>query len=180
MLLTILLVVLLVSAVVGYRLLSVRYNPPIQSGVSGKPTEEVLYAPNFTVLDGEGNEVSLSDFAGRPVVLNFWATWCGPCQMEMPDFESAWLEYGNDVEFMMLNMTDGSRDTLEGVKAFIEEAGYTFPVYFDTTYSAAYAYGAGSLPMTVFIDEDGILVGGQVGMISNNNLIAGIQSLLKE
>lgn len=178
-LLTALLVMLLALSVVGYQQLSVAHNPAsVDSGLAGKQ-EKLVQAPDFTVLDSDGNEVRLSDFAGTPIVLNFWATWSSPCQREMPDFDAAWAEYGDDVVFMMVNMTDGSRDTVEGVKAFLSEKGYQFPVYYDTTYAAAYAYGASSLPTTIFIDAQGYILGGQVGRISNAaNLIAGIEALL--
>lgn len=114
-------------------------------------------APDFTVLDGEGNEVQLSDFFGKPIVLNFWATWCGPCKSEMPEFNEAYLEQGEAVQFLMVNLTDGTRDTVDSVKAFIEEAGYSFPVFYDTTYDAATVYGVSAIPMTLFIDADGVL-----------------------
>ena len=70
--------------------------------------------PDFTVVDEEGNPVSLSDFFGKPIILNFWASWCGPCKSEMPDFEEAYLEYGDVIQFLMVNCTDGSRETVEG------------------------------------------------------------------
>ena len=99
-------------------------------------------APNFTVYDLEGNEVNLTDFFGKPIILNFWASWCGPCKMEMPDFNEAYETYKDEIHFLMVNMTDGSRETVEKASSFITENGYTFPVYYDTDYSATITYSA--------------------------------------
>jgi thiol-disulfide isomerase/thioredoxin len=117
-----------------------------------------IEAPDFTVYDLEGNEVHLSDYLGKPVILNFWASWCGPCQMEMPDFQETYLERGEDIHFLMVNMTDGSQETRESASSFIAGTGYTFPVYYDTDYEAAIAYSVYSLPTTYFIDAEGYVI----------------------
>lgn len=70
-------------------------------------------APDFVVTDTDGNAVTLSQFFGKPIVLNFWATWCMPCVYELPDFEEAFREYGDRVVFMMINQTNGYSDTFQ-------------------------------------------------------------------
>ena len=124
---------------------------------TGVATEEstLPMAPDFTVYDLEGNPVSLSDFRGKPVVVNFWASWCGPCQMEMPDFNEKYLALEGEVAFLMVNMTDGSRETVETASAFIAGTEYVFPVFYDTDLDAAMAYSVYSLPTTFFIDAQG-------------------------
>ena len=137
-------------------------------------------APDFTITDKDGNEVKLSDFFGKPIVLNFWASWCGPCQYEMPDFEEAYHQYGEEVQFLMVNLTDGYSETVNSAKAFLENAGYTFPVYFDTLSDAAKVYQVYSIPCTYFLDADGVLVTRSVGMISADTLQQGIDLILSE
>ena len=138
---------------------------------------EKVVAPDFTMTDKDGNEVKFSNFAGKPIVLNFWASWCGPCQMEMPDFEEMYKQYGEEVQFVMVNMTDGSQETVDSATQFITEKGYTFPVYYDTKMEGAYYYSVYSLPMTYFIDADGNVAASSRGMISGENLQKGIEAV---
>lgn len=136
-------------------------------------------APDFTVYDGQGNAVELSSYFGKPIVLNFWASWCGPCKMEMPHFEEKYKALNGDVQFLMVNMTDGSRETVETASSFIEENGYTFPVYYDTESDAAITYGATSLPMTMFIDSSGNVIAHATGAIDSETLQKGIDMIAK-
>ena len=134
----------------------------------------VQATPDFTVFDIDGNPVRLADYFGKPIVLNFWASWCPPCKSEMPHFEAAYLA-NPDIQFLMVNMT--SSDEMDSAKAFIEENGYTFPVFFDTTGEAGYVYQDTSLPMTLFIDENGVLVTYGIGALSAETLDKGISMI---
>ena len=132
-------------------------------------SEQDFSAPDFTVLDYDGKEVNLSDFKGKPVVINFWATWCYYCKEEMPDFNEAFKKYP-DVEFLMINATDGYQETIESAKKYIEEEGFDFNAYFDTEFEAVNAYYVNGYPATFFIDKDGNLVTYANGMLDYESL----------
>ena len=192
--LLIVLLVVLAGAMFAYRYLSDRVAPDtggsllgqvtdtgsetpdtVKSGIEAADTAdadaaETFAAMDFTVYDADGNQVSLSDFFGKPILINFWATWCPPCKSELPDFDRVYADYGEDVVFMMVNMTDGSRDTVESASAFVADNGYSFPVYYDCDLNAAYTYGASSIPMTVLIDADANIVGAQIGILTEEQL----------
>ena len=136
---------------------------------------EKVPAPDFTVIDAEGNEVKLSDMRGKPVVVNFWASWCGPCKMEMPEFEEVYKELGDEVHFMMVNLTDGWQETQEMAQSFIEEEGYTFPVYYDMMSEGAMNYGVSSIPATYFIDAEGNAIAQARSAIDGETVKIGIE-----
>ena len=151
-----------------------------QSDSSGTEEEQQLTkAPDFSVYDASGKKVNLSDYVGKPIVLNFWASWCGPCQSEMPDFHEKYLELGDEIHFLMVNMT-GGRETLSSAKAFISEKGYTFPVFYDTDSDAAATYGVYSLPTTYFIDAEGNAIAQATGAIDADTLQRGIDMITQE
>ena len=135
---------------------------------------------DLTVYDLEGNPHKLSDFRGKPVILNFWATWCGYCKMEMPDFEEAYQKYGEEIHFLMINVTDGVQETVEKASAYVAEQGYTFPVFYDTDQAAMLNYNLSGLPVTYLLDEEGQIVAWQQGMLTASTLQSGIDMLLAE
>jgi len=186
-------VVLLLAAGIGYRALSADYentqmmaSPENPSDSAAEPETQAspeptpMPAPDFSVETADGETVRLSDFRGKPVVVNFWATWCGPCKSELPAFDRAYAEYGEDVVFLMVNLTDGQRETVDGVAKFVKDGGYDFPVYYDTSYSAANAYGVYSIPMTVLVDAEGNLIGGQVGAVSEGALLMAVGQMQRD
>ena len=131
---------------------------------------EPVVAPDFTVLDWDGNEVKLSDYIGKPIVLNFWAHWCGPCQMEMPEFNAVYEELGGEVTFLMVH--EGA--AVEDGKEKVTEGGYTFPVVFDADSSAGNLYGITAFPTTFFIDAEGNLQAYYMGAMDRALLQQGI------
>jgi len=136
-----------------------------------EPTEpEPVTAPDFPVLDWEGNEVKFSDYAGKPIVLNFWAHWCGPCQMEMPEFNAAYERLDGEVTFLMVH--EGA--DVEAGKEKVTEGGYTFPVVFDTDGMAGAIYGITAYPTTFFVDAEGNLQAYYMGAMDADLLQQGI------
>lgn len=151
-------------------------NPP--ETPTTQPTEPpVTMEYDFTVVDGNGKSVKLSDYVGKPIVLNFWASWCGPCKSEMPEFQQVFAEMGEQVQFLMVNATVS--DTMADAKSFINQYGYTFPVVFDTRGEALYTYGVDAFPTTFFLDKTGTVAGYVVGAISKDTLLKGIGMITK-
>jgi len=137
-------------------------------------------AKDFTVYDDAGNAVRLSDYRGKPVVVNFFASWCGPCKMEMPYFEACYQEYGEQVQFLMVNLCAFGNDTKDKAKAMIAEGGYTFPVLFDTEGDAALGYAIRSMPTTIFVSAKGELKGQRIGAMDEQTLRATVQAMAEE
>jgi thiol-disulfide isomerase/thioredoxin len=140
------------------------------------PTKDYPEAPNFQVLDYDGNPVEFDSLKGKPIVLNFWASWCPPCIKELPVFDEVSQELEGEVIFVMVDLTS-DRETIEDAKAYLEENGLTFPVYFDVDEDGASTYGITAIPTTYFINSDGFIVTGQVGGIDERLLREGIRRI---
>ncbi len=172
-LITLLFILLIGGSYLAYNHLSSSYNT---NNIDEKEKIEML---DFTVYDETGKEYKLSDFKGKPIVLNFWASWCPPCISEMPHFNETYLKYKDKIHFLMINSTDGSRETLETAQAYLKDKNYSFTVLYDTKQYASYTYQVSSLPTTYFIDKDGYLVVHAKGAIDQETLNTGINYIYK-
>ena len=111
-------------------------------------------APDFTLTTTDGETVTLSELRGKPVLLNFWATWCPPCRAEMPHIQSAFEEYE---EAGLLILAVDQQESRAEVLAFAQAFGLTFPLALDTTGQVGMTYLARALPTSYFIDREGII-----------------------
>ncbi|WP_125142567.1 cytochrome c biogenesis protein CcdA [Clostridium transplantifaecale] len=143
------------------------------SGESAAEEPVLMPAIDFTLTDQFGNTHTLSDYKGKTVFLNFWATWCPPCRAEMPDIQKLYDTYDTEGDDALIvlgiaapNM--GSEKSEEGIKEFLSENGYTYPVVMDTTGEMFTAYGIYSFPTTFMIDRDGNVFGYASGQLSED------------
>lgn len=132
-------------------------------------------APDFTLRRLDNNEpLSLKQMKGRPVVINFWASWCGPCAMEHPYLRWGAEQYGKDVQFVGIVF----EDTDDNARQFLVENGAYFPQLSDPQSRTSVDYGVAGVPETYFIDSNGIIVDKYVGPINPDQLTQNIKKLL--
>lgn len=152
-----------------------------ENGGANPDENEKLKAPDFTVYDESMNPVKLSDYAGTPVVLNFWATWCGYCKDEMPYFQEASENFSDDqVKILMINMTDGRNETKESALQYMKNNNYTMKLLLDIDQEVARGFRVSGIPRTIFIDKDGYIRHDQVGKIDAKTLNTKIEELVNE
>ncbi|NCB62810.1 MAG: redoxin domain-containing protein [Clostridia bacterium] len=140
--------------------------PPAQSQPlpEPEPTEKPkVPAPDFTLTDQNGKEHTLSDYQGKTVFLNFWATWCPPCKGEMPDIQALYQSHGgNEDDLVVIGVAgpnQGREGTVEDITAFLSDNDYTFPVVMDQTGDVFLQYGITAFPTTFMIDTEGNVFG---------------------
>nr|WP_249745386.1 TlpA disulfide reductase family protein [Mesobacillus boroniphilus] len=120
-----------------------------------------MVAPNFTLKNLAGEDVSLKDYRGKKVMLNFWATWCPPCKEEMPAMEKFYKEKSKDVEILAVNL-----DPQNKVKAFVKDNEITFPILLDQDGATQQTYSIISIPTTFIIDEQGLILKKHIGSMT--------------
>ncbi|HEU4965446.1 MAG TPA: TlpA disulfide reductase family protein [Bacilli bacterium] len=135
-------------------------------------------APDFTLTGFDGKTVKLSDLRGKPVVINFWASWCGPCRNEMPDLQATYEQFRDRVTFYGVNLT--SQDTEEKARAFVKEMGLTFPMLLDAKGEASDAYGLASIPSTFAIDANGVIKEVRLGQMTKPMMTGMLERLVSE
>lgn len=139
---------------------------------SENTNSNVTPAPDFTLVDQFGNTHTLSDYKGKTIFLNFWATWCPPCRAEMPEIQEIYEDYGNNEEDVIIlgiaSPNYGREGSAEEIAAFLEENEYTYPVVMDEGGLSAYTYGVSAYPTTFMIDAEGNVFGYVSGQITKD------------
>ncbi len=144
--------------------------PPEANPIPSPPAPAVS---DFTVYDVNGKAVKLSEYFGKPIVLNFFASWCGPCRTEMPAFQAQYLALRSEINFVFVSIDESFADA----KKYVNLQGFSFPILHDRSGSAAAAYKVTSIPSSFFINKDGELVAYAVGALSYASLEMAISRI---
>lgn len=138
-----------------------------------------LPAPDFKLPVLAGSEISLAQYRGQPVLINFWATWCSPCRLEMPELVRVY-EAHKAQGFTLLGVNLTFQDSLPDVQAFVKEFNMTFPVLLDETSNVTYStYQLRGLPTSVFVDRGGGIVRLQIGAMTASQIDAFVAEIMK-
>jgi peroxiredoxin len=142
-----------------------------------KGHEQNQTAYDFTLQDLEGSEISLSDFKGNGVVLNFWATYCPPCEKEMPYLNNVYQEYKEKgIKILAVN----AKEPRIIVSPYVEEKNLSFPILLDRTGTTIDQYKILNLPVTFFIDEDGVIIEKFSGELTEKKIRSSVESIIPE
>jgi len=166
----------LCAAVASVLLWTACANHSVKADASLKPDKDRKPAPEFALKDSNGQTVHLSDYKGKVVLLDFWATWCGPCKIEMPWFVELQKEYGSQgLQIVGVAMDDSSTQEIQN---FVKEMGVNYPVLIGKE-AVGQAYGGVDvLPTTFFIDRDGKIVAREFGLQSRSLFVDNIKKAL--
>lgn len=150
--------------------------PVALSADANAPQPAINYpAPDFVLKTLSGDSFSLREARGRPVVLNFWATWCGPCQRELPALQAAAERYGDRV--LIVGIDQGEEAAT--VQAYVDELGLTFPIPMDSEFTVSELYNVRGLPTTFFIDSEGVIRHLWLGEMNSITLAEGVAETLR-
>jgi len=160
-----------------------------QTSSENETSSSTISEEDFKLEDQYGEKLTLSDYKGKVVFLNFFATWCPPCNKELPDIEKLYSDYGdNKKDVIFIGVTNpksdaypnNSDENTDYIKNFLTEKKYTFPVVFDTTGEVLQAYGISAFPTTYIIDKKGNILGYVPGMMTEDIMKKAIKQALEE
>ncbi|MBM4422479.1 MAG: redoxin domain-containing protein [Chloroflexi bacterium] len=153
--------------------------PPATAGGTASGGTAAPYtgspAPDFTLENISGQKITLSKLKGKPVLINFWATWCGPCRIEMPAIEAARQKYKSEG---LTVLAVGADEPLKDVTAFVNELGLTFEVLMDPGLTVNDMYRIQAYPTSFFIGRDGVIASLQIGLMSESQLEENLAKIL--
>ncbi len=149
--------------------------PPAPGKLPPVPEVDRL-APDFTLTDLEGNSVTLSDFRGKVVFINFWATWCPPCRAEMPEIEAIYQDYKDkDVVVIGIDILEAEDE----VRQYVQQGGYSWTFVLDTTGGVTADYGITAIPTSFFLDKEGVIQAVNIGAMTKRAMESQLAKAMK-
>ena len=171
--------VLFAGAIFAYNMLIIGGSEPVNLARRGfEPGAAMMPAPDFVVQDINGIEFDLAHFSDKPIVLNFWASWCPRCIEEMPYFQQLFWSHFDEINMVKVNLLCGERETIASAMRALTQHDFTFQTFFDETGEAQLAYQVTAIPVTVFINSDGYIRYRVHGPINEESLQRGLDMIL--
>ena len=165
--------------VLGAAWIGLSVAPPGSTTQGGIPAPQVGFlAPDFSLQNLEGKNITLSDLRGQVVLVNLWASWCGPCRIEMPAMQQVYETY-KDQGFTIVAVNATNQDSVTNALAFAEELNLTFPIVLDVDGEASANYNLRSLPSSFFVDKNGEIQEVVIGSMSESLLRVRVEQLLE-